>query len=244
MKASAKVAIVIVIIISVAIVVLQSGLLYTPIPIEQREDKTAYTPGLDVVIEASTFSGNIEIQPATGSQIEVIYTIRAPRGELYDIKTQTNESKNGTQTTLITSAQDSAHNSANHAADLLIKLPISNRYNLTLITGNGDITKPQLNDVKVAASTTNGNINIEDDDGCASIEAVSMNGNVQISLAKDTLFEVAASVGKGNIEYRGIAIDAEVQSATRLKGVTSAGEGTLELALMSANGNITIEYLS
>jgi DUF4097 and DUF4098 domain-containing protein YvlB len=243
MKSSAKIAIVIVIILAVAVIVLESGLLYTPAPVEQREDKTAYTPSLSVAIQATTFNGNIEIQTTTGSQIEIVYTIKAPSGQLHDIKTQTNETKTENQTTLITSAQESAYTSADHAANLLIKLPTTSQYNLTLLTGKGDIIKPQLNDIKVAASTANGNINIEDG-SCASIEAVSMNGNVRIGLAKETLFQVAASVGNGHIVYEGIAMNATIQSETRLKGATSAGMGTLELTLMSANGNITIEYLS
>ncbi len=241
MKSSLKIAVAIVIFLVAAIVILESGLLYTPPVAEQREDKTTYTPNRNVVIQATTFNGNIEIQPTTGSLIEVIYSIKTPQGHLYDIKTATNETKNENTTTLVTSAQNQASILGAYAS-LLIKLPATSQYNLTLLTANGDIVKPQLNDVKVAVSTSNGNIDIKDSN-CSLIEAVSMNGDIKVGLAQGTLFHVAASVGNGNIAYQGIAMNTTTLSATRLKGATSAGEGNLSLSLMSANGNITIEYL-
>ena len=246
MKLTTKISIVIVIILAASIVILQSGVFRIApalAPLEQREDKTSYTPNQKVDIQATTFNGNIEIKPSTGSQIEVIYNIKTPQGQLYDVKTQTNETKSENQTTLITSAKDQGSTSVNHAANLIIKLPNTSQYNLTLLTANGDIIKPQLNDTKITASTSNGNINIEDG-SCNSIEAITMNGNVRIGLTKDTLFQVAASVGNGNIAYQGIALNTTEQSATRLKGATSAGEGTLSLTLMTANGKVTIEYLT
>ncbi len=243
MKLSVIIALVIIVAFTAGIIVLESGLLTVTAPIEQREDRTTYTPNQNVAIEATTFNGNIEIQPTTGSQIEVIYTIKAPQGHLYDIKTSTNETKSQNQTTILTSAKNPAvdASSVNHLASLILKLPATSQYNLTLITGNGDIIKPQLNDINVTASTTNGNINITDDKN-GNIEAISMNGNIRIDLAKGTLFQVAASVGNGNIAYPGIALNTTIQSATRLKGATSDGEGNLSLTLMSANGNITLEY--
>jgi DUF4097 and DUF4098 domain-containing protein YvlB len=243
MKTSVKIALLIVIVLTVVIVVLQSGLLYTPPALDQREERSVYTSNTNVVIDATIFRGNIEIQPTTNDQIEVIYTLKAPQGELSTITTQTNEAKEGDQTTIVTRAQDKvAYNNPNHTADLLIKLPASSQCNLTLISANGDITLPKLNVGKVSISTTNGNINIENDGNAESLEAVSMHGNVKISLAKNTLFYVAAMVVNGTINHSGITIDAEEQTATQLKGTTSAGEGTLSLALLASHGDITIKY--
>jgi len=243
LKLSLKLAIIVIIVLTVGIIILQSGLVTITAPLEQREDKTTYTPNPIVVIEATTFNGNIEVQPTSGSQIEVVYTIKAPQGHLYDVKTYTNETKSQNQTTLVTYANNEGPEtpSVNHYASLILKLPTTSQYNLTLITANGDIIKPQLNTTKVSASTNNGNIDIKDDNA-ASIEAITMNGNVKIGLAKDTLFQVAATVSNGNIAYQGIAMTTSVQTATHLKGATSAGEGNLFLTLMSANGNINIEY--
>jgi DUF4097 and DUF4098 domain-containing protein YvlB len=238
-------ALIIVIVLTVVLVVLQLGLFSTSVPLDQREDRTVYASNEQVVIDATVFSGNIEIQSTTGNQIEVIYTLKAPRGELSAITTQTNETKKGSQTTLITKAKDSkTYLNPNHTADLLIKLPASGQYNLTLISsGGGDIIVPRLNLSKVSVSTPNGNINIENDGKSDSIEAISMNGNVRIGLAKDTLFQVAATIaGTGNIEHPGITISPEEETATSLKGATSAGEGILSLALLAGNGNITLTY--
>lgn len=248
MKSSAKFALVGVIALSVTLFVLASGLFFTPVPIEQREDKTVYTPSLNVMLNATTFNGNIEIQSTTGDQIELIYNLKATRGEFSTIKTQTDEIKNGDQTTLITKAESSVYGASNNCADLLIKLPLSSQYNLTLISGNGNIIVPKLNLNRVSlnrvsVSTTNGNIDIKDDGVYASIEAISMNGNVRIGLAKDTSFQVAAIVVSGSIEHPGIMLDTEIETATRLKGTTSTGEGTLALTLMAVNGKITMEYL-
>jgi len=246
MKTSVKIALLIVIALSVALVVLQSGLLYTPVALDQREDRTVCSSNENVVIDVSIFSGKIEIQPTTDDQIELIYTIKAPPGELSTIITQTDETKNEDQTTIITRANDNIKYVApNHSADLLIKLPLDSQYNLTLLSGNGDITLSKLNLNKVRASTTQGNINIESSDSTTSIEALSMNGGIRIALAKDTLFYVAATVvGTGSIEYFGIDLDTEIATQTRLKASTSAGEGNLILTLMSTNDKITIEYLT
>jgi DUF4097 and DUF4098 domain-containing protein YvlB len=243
MQASVKVAIAIVIILSIGIVLLESGVFYIPPALEQREDTTTYAPNHNVVIEAQTFCGNIDIQPSSGSQIEVTYTIKAPSGHLYDIKINNNETKTENQTRLTTTAQNHGDPTATqYTADLTLKLPSSSQYNLTLITGNGNITKPQLNDQKVAASTLNGDITLTDNGNCVSLGANCMNGNIKVNLARGTLFEVAASVGNGKIDTTGIALDTSVQNDKRLEGTTSAGEGTLTLSLVTGNGTIKLEY--
>ena len=146
-------------------------------------------------------------------------------------------------TTLITSAINLAAASVNHRADIIVKVPNTSRYNLTLTTENGNIIKPQLNDTKIVATTRNGDIDLKDDNA-TELDAMSMNGNVKIGLAEGTLFQVVASVGNGNVSYQGIALDTSVQTATRLKGATSSGEGNLTLTLLTGNGNITIEYIT
>jgi DUF4097 and DUF4098 domain-containing protein YvlB len=122
-------------------------------------------------------------------------------------------------------------------------LPSTSTYNLTLNTANGNIIKPQIKDSKVVATTSNGNIDLKD--GVASeIDAIAVNGNVKIGLTHGTLFQVAASVGNGQITHEGIALDADPDTATRLKGTTLDGAGDLSLALNTGNGNISIEYVS
>lgn len=212
-------------------------------PFAQRQDKTMYTPKQNVVIQAGTFNGNIEIHSTTGSQIEVIYNVTAQEGYLNDIKTFTNESKTDSTTTITTSAMLQTNHASNYKADLILNLPNTSIYNLTLNTLNGNIIKPQINDAKVAASTSNGNIDIKDG-GATEIDAMAVNGNVKISLTQGTLFQVAASVGNGHITHQGITLDADPDSATRLKGATLGGEGKLSLALNSGNGNIAIEYIT
>ena len=243
MHTSAKIAVVFVIILTIGIVLLEAGVFYVPPALEQRQDTVAYTPNHTVVIEASTFNGNIEIQPTTGNQITVTYTIKTPSGHLYDVKINNNETKNQNQTTLITNAQNQGDpTSAFYTADLILKLPTTSQYNFTLVTANGNISKPQLNDLKVAASTLNGNIALTDNDGCMDMGATAMNGNIKISLAQGTMFQVTASVGTGKIDYQGIALDTSTQSATRLQGATTTGEGTLNLSLITGNGTIKLQY--
>jgi len=244
MKASAKIAFVIVILLTIAIFVLESGLLYVEPILDRRQDTTQYTPTQNVVIHATTFNGNIEIQPTTDSKINVTYIIKTPQGHLYDVKINNNQTKDENQTTTITTSAQNQVDPANaqYTADLILLLPQTSQYNLTLVTSNGNIIKPRLNDARVAASTMNGDITITDGDNCANIDATCMNGNIKITLAKDTLFQVVASVGNGNIDHQGIPMNSTIQSATRLKGATSAGNGTLNMALMTTNGNIKLEY--
>jgi DUF4097 and DUF4098 domain-containing protein YvlB len=231
-----------VIVIAVILSVCVYAVLYhATAPLAQRQDKTQYTPKPNVVIQAGTFNGDIVIQSTTGSQIEVIYNVTAQEGYLNDIQTYTNETKTDNTTTITTSANLQINQASNYKADLILNLPNTSSYNLTLNTVNGNIIKPQLNDTKVVATTSNGNIDLKDG-GATEIDAMSVNGNVKISLTQGTLFQVAASVGNGKITHQGITLDANPDSATRLKGATTGGEGNLSLSLNSGNGNIAIEY--
>lgn len=103
-------------------------------PLAQRQDKTTYTPRQNVVIQAGTFNGNIEIHSTTGSQIEVIYNVIAAEGYLNDIKTYTNETKTDNTTTITTSAMLQTNQASNYKADLILNLPNTSTYNLTLNT--------------------------------------------------------------------------------------------------------------
>lgn len=193
-------------------------------PLAQRQDKKSFATNENVNIQASTFNGNVEIRSTTGSQIEVIYNVTATEGYLNDIKTSANETRTTNLTTITAKALLQVNQASDYAANLVIYLPSTGRYNLTL-------------------TTTNGNVDIQVDN-CGEINAMSMNGNVKIGLTQGALFQVAASVANGNITHQGITLDAETDTATRLKGTTSGGEGNLVLTLMSGNGNIAIEYLT
>ncbi len=234
----------VIVIVAIVSVSIYAVVYHATAPLAQRQDKTEYTPRENVDIQAGTFNGDIIIQSTTGSRIEVTYNVTAPDGYLNDIKTFNNETKTDNTTTLITGAelQLSQTQESGYKADLVINLPETSTYNLTLTTGNGNIIKPQINDSKVVASTSNGNIDLKDGDA-REIDVMAVNGNVKIGLTQGTLFQVAASVGNGKITHQGIALDADPDTATRLKGTTSGGAGTLNLALNTGNGNISIEYL-
>ena len=215
-------------------------------PLERRQDTSTNIATQNVEIQATTFNGNIEIQLSSVNALEIIYNVEAPKGHLNEIETATiNQTKN--QDNLILAAAQIRNSNGelrvNYRADILIKLPNTSKYNLTLQTQNGNIIKPLLNDIKVTASTANGKVDIKDDN-CTTITASSQNGNVKISLVQGTLFSVEATTGNGNVSYQGIALNTTTQTSTHLSGNTSNGKGNLNLALSTANGNITIEYFS
>jgi len=214
--------------------------------LEQSEKTDVIPTAQNVEVQATTYNGNIEIQASTANQIEVTYKIEAPKGHLNEISTSTtDQTLNQNTLVLVAEAKLNSHGelTVNHNAKIIIKLPSTSHYNLTLHTLNGNIIKPQLNDTMVVCRTNNGNINIEDDNN-TSIDAVSQNGNVQISLVQGTLFSVDANVGNGNISYQGIAMNTSMQTQTHFKGNTSSGTGNLNMTLSAENGNITIEYYS
>ncbi len=243
MQTSAKIALIVVVVLAAGVILLELGIFYVDPTLETHINTATYTPNQNVVINADTFTGNIQIQPTSGSQIEVTYTIKNPTGHLTDVQIKNNETKTDTQTTLVTSAQNSGDPSSTlYSADLLLKLPTSCQYNLTLVTMNGNIVKPQLSCAKLGVSTMNGDITLTDDGAGKIIDATCMNGNINVDLPQNTLFSVVASVGNGNISYQGIQLTASTQSATRLKASTSAGEGALAIQLMTANGNIKLAY--
>jgi DUF4097 and DUF4098 domain-containing protein YvlB len=192
-------------------------------PLSRREDKSVFNPTENMVIQAKTFGGNIAIGSTSGNQIEVIYNVAASYGYIGDIKTSANETTSGGVTTITAKATLSVNQASAYQADLTINLPTSGKYNLTVTTNNG-------------------NINIQPTSSRA-ITAMTYNGNVDVNLQQGTLFEVAASVGNGNITHQVINLNATTDTATRLEGTTVGGDGNLVLALNSGNGNLTIKYL-
>ena len=243
MKTQAKIAVVIVVVVASFTVLLGMGVFYTPPTMDHKETTTTYMPLENVVIQASTFNGDINVESTQDTTIVVTYSLTAPQGCLDEIKITNNETKTQNVTSLLTSAQNLGNfDSPDYSAILTLKLPVSFSYNLTLITSNGDIIKPDLNGAKVAVSTMNGDITISDGDDCRSIDATCMNGNLKIRLVQGTQFSVVASIGNGEINYQGIPLDTSTQSATRLKGSTTGGEGNLTVSLMTGNGNIKLQY--
>jgi DUF4097 and DUF4098 domain-containing protein YvlB len=214
-------------------------------PLEQGQEKTTNVATQNVEIQATTFNGDITIETSTGNQIEVTYDLQAPQGHLNEISTSTTNQTNGENTKIIAETIIIQSNGVkvNYRSSITIKLPSTSQYNLTLGTLNGNIIKPLLNDTKIVATTNNGYIDILDDNA-NSIEASSLNGNVNIKLAADTLFQIEANTANGHVTYQGIALNTTIQTATQLKGNTTAGQGHLNLTLSSANGNVTIEYFT
>ena len=245
MNNQTKIVIAVAVIVAVALLIGTYVLLNSALaPLEQKEVVDSNPTDQNVEIQAATFNGNIEIQTSTTATIEVTYNIETPKGHLNEITTATtNQTQSQNKLILVAEAKLETNEglTVNHKADIIIKLPNTSQYNLTLHTSNGNIIKPQLNDTIVIANTDNGNINMKDD---TSISAASQNGNVKISLVQDTLFTVDANTANGNVSYQGIALNTTTQTQTHFKGNTSSGAGNLNLTLPTANGNITIEYFS
>jgi DUF4097 and DUF4098 domain-containing protein YvlB len=193
-------------------------------PPATREDKSVFTPKDNVVIQAATFSGNIKVQPTTGSQIEVIYQVSAPNGYLNDVTTLAKETASGNSTTINANAALQVNNGVAYTANLIINVPSSSTYNLTLTTHNGNVAVQVDKSIEIGAITDNGDINV--------------------NLPQNTQFQVTASVANGKISHEGIALDANPDSATRLLGNTVGGAGSLVMTFMSGNGDITLGYFT
>ncbi|NLF87630.1 DUF4097 domain-containing protein [Candidatus Bathyarchaeota archaeon] len=191
-------------------------------PPEQREDTSYFTPNENVAIKAFTFNGDIQVEPIEGSQIIVTYQAQAPYGYLKDIQTSAKETVNGSLTTIVAAASRPTNVDVEYHASLIIKLPKSATYNLTLTTSSGDV-------------------NIQTDKA-REVGVITDNGDVTVSLPQSTQFQVTASVANGVISHQGITLDTSVDSATRLKGATATGESNLVMTLMSGYGDITIKY--
>jgi DUF4097 and DUF4098 domain-containing protein YvlB len=192
-------------------------------PPATREDKSLFTPKENVVIQATTFSGNIKIQPTTGSQIEVTYQVSAPNGFLNDIKTSANQTNSDNLTTIVASAALQIDQGVTYTANLIVNVPSNSNYNLTLTTHNG-------------------NVNVQVDKS-SEIGVITDNGNIQVSVPQNTQFQATASVANGKISHQGITMDANPDSTSRLKGTTTGGAGNLVMTLMSGNGDITLSYV-
>jgi DUF4097 and DUF4098 domain-containing protein YvlB len=210
--------------------------------LEQREDKTSIVTAQNVEVKATTFNGKIEIQTTTNNQIEINYNIQAPQGHLNEIKISTTNQTQNESTQIVAEAKITTTGlRVNYNADIIIKLPTTSQYNLSLNTLNGDIIKPQINDTAVFAITNNGDIHIQDDNA-TSISASSQNGNVNLSLVQGTLFQVDATGANGQVSYQGIAMNTSIQTTQHLRGSTTEGLGKLTLNLSTANGNVAIDY--
>lgn len=238
--------ILIVVTVVVAIVVATAyGLLNTAlVPLDQKQDTSTSIATKNVGIQATTFNGDIVIEKSASNQIEVTYNISAPQGHLNEITTTTTNQTSDESTIIVAEAKiDNDGIKVNYRASITIKLPSTSQYDLNLSTLNGNIIKPLLNDVKVVATSCNGYIDISDNNA-TSIDASTLNGNVNIHLSKDTLFQVDANTANGHVTYQGIALNTNIQTATHLQGNTTDGLGHLNLTMSSANGNITIEYFT
>jgi len=214
-------------------------------PLEQKQEQATFPSAQYVEIQADTFNGNIEIQPTSGSQIEVTYNLEAPEGRINEIIIDTTNQTQGEVFKILAKAKltDSTEIRVNYRASITVKLPNNGQYNLTLATLNGNIIKPLLNDKTVTATTNNGGIDLKDDNA-TSITASSLNGNVNIRLVQGTLFTVDATTANGQVTWQGIAMNINSQTATKLNAVTTQGTGNLDIKLSSANGNVSIEYFS
>ena len=243
MNLSSKIVIAVTVIVAIAIVITAYGLLNTALaPLDEKQDTTTNIATKNVEIQATTFNGDIVIETSTSNQIEVTYDITAPQGHLTEITTTTTNQTNNDYTKIVSQAKIPNDGiKVNYRASLTIKLPNTSQYNLTLSTLNGNIIKPSLNDVNVVATSSNGYVDVTDDNA-TSIEASTLNGNVNIHLAKDTLFQVDANTANGHVTYQGIAMNTNIQTTTHLQGNTTNGLGHLNLTLSSANGNVTIDY--
>ena len=243
MKSDTKI---IIAVVAIAAVVVLIGAYFflnaTFVSLDQREDKTSTAATKNVEIEATTFNGNIEIQTSTSSQIEINYNIQAPQGHLNEIQTSTtNQTQNETTQIVAEAKITNSGPKVNYNANIIIKLPTTSQYNLTMSTLNGNIVKPQINDTTIVANTNNGYIDIQDDNA-TSISASSQNGNVKLSLVQGTLFQVDATSANGHVSYQGIAMNTSIQTTQHLKGNTTGGFGNLKLNLSTANGNVSIDY--
>jgi DUF4097 and DUF4098 domain-containing protein YvlB len=246
MNLSSKIIVVVTVIVIVAVIITAYGLLNTTLaPLDQKEDTITNFATKNVEIQATTFNGDVVIESSTSNQIEVTYHISAPQGHLNEITTTTtNQTENNNVTKIVAEAKIENNGiKVNYRASLTIKLPSTSQYNLSLSTLNGNIIKPLLNDVNVVATSSNGYVDISDGNA-TSIEASTLNGNVDIHLSKDTLFQVDANTSNGHVTYQGIAMNTNIQTTTHLQGNTTDGLGQLNLTLSSANGNITIEYFT
>jgi len=215
-------------------------------PLEQKEDKSLIDSTQNIDIQATTFNGDITIQPSTGNQIEIVYNIQTPEGHINDIITATTNQTQGDMSKIVAEAKIVNSNTeikVNYKASITVKVPTTSQCNLTLTTLNGNIIKPQLNDKIVVASTNNGRIDIKDDNA-TSITAMSLNGNVNVSLVKGVLFQIDANTANGHVTYQDIALHTSLQTPSHVIGATTDGLGNLSLTLSSANGDIEVGYFS
>jgi DUF4097 and DUF4098 domain-containing protein YvlB len=252
MKAIFKVLIAVVVILVIAFSIGAYAFLNNALaPLEQRVDtKSIEYPRLETVaITANTFNGNIEIQTTTNNTIEVTFRTQAPEGHLDEVIGSTiNDLAPAASTgdvlrglTIQADLSNSTHIRGNYKADIIIKLPASSKYNLTLNTDNGNIVKPQIDNNVVAARTGNGNIDIRDN-SASKIIAQSGNGNINLGLLQGTLFQVNALSGNGKVTHEGIAMTTTIENNAHLTGVSTQGPGNLNITASVGNGNIALYY--
>ncbi len=211
--------------------------------LEHRQDKTVHDAAENIVLDVSTFNGNIEIRESADYDVEVTYNVTAPQGSLQDVQTGTNGSKEGD--TLRIKAEAKLNKPGivvNTGANILVKVPANSSYNLTLKTDNGDVKVPELNGTGMVIDTSNGNIEITGGN-YSTIDAGTSNGDITVKLANGTLFYVDASTSNGRVKHGSIHMTPETEKDNLLKGYTEAGNGSLRMSLHTSNGNIDISYV-
>jgi hypothetical protein len=110
-------------------------------------------------------------------------------------------------------------------------------------TYNGDVQAIGSYETNNATLITrNGKIEVDTLQTAGTLNADTWNGRIEVTLSKDTLFNVDASTWNGQVKHNAIPMIATTDKKTQLIGYTEGGVGNLTLTLTTRNGEIDINY--
>ncbi len=150
--------------------------------------------------------------------------------------------------------QPASSGGRNYQVDYQLTVPSD--FETNIVNANGTITVDDM-DNTVSVINANGTIilsrisaNIFADQGNGEVQCEATlpldgtidiavgNGEIELVIPDTTSAQLSASIGTGDIDTFGLALQNEIRTATTLTGTLSAGRGTIDLSV--GNGTITV----
>jgi DUF4097 and DUF4098 domain-containing protein YvlB len=229
---------------------------------ETAQWSKTYQLSADATVEVNNVNGRIEVEPSTGTAVEIVAekiakgaSSEAAKEALGRIEIQETSSPTGVR--IDTKLQRSVGGLFNHDSlevRYRVRVPAAMSVRFTTVNGgielrgltgrieaetvNGGVKGREMGGT-IKASTTNGGVEmdlLQIASGGAKLECV--NGGIEITIPADARATVAASVLNGGIDTVGLSLQATDSSRRRLNGTLNGGGPRLELS--GTNGGIRI----
>lgn len=190
---------------------------------QSSEHHGATYPWHGGAITLSTSSGSVRVQIGSGTQVGVSYT---EHFQLQRPNVSASVSANGVQLTA-----KCAGGALGNNCDINYVLTIPATANLSLHTGDGDVTGAQLSSRHVEATTGDGDVRMQWSAGPADVVATSGDGDIRLTVPTGSgPYRVSTNTGDGRVQVTAPSDPAATATIT-----AQTGDGGIVIGVAAAN---------